>query len=64
MHALGCSADAALERIREVSQRSNLRAAEVAQRLIDAHSGRSGGAARDSVSQLADLAARARRKPA
>ena len=63
MHALGCSADEALERMREVSQRSNLRATEVAQRVIDAHSGRSGRAARDSVSQLADLAGRTRRKP-
>jgi len=63
MHALGCSADEALERMREVSQRSNLRATEVAQRVIDAHSGRSGRAARDSVSQLADLANRTRRKP-
>ncbi len=63
MHALGCSADEALERMREVSQRSNIRATEVARRIIDAHSGRSGRAARDSVSQLADLASRARRKP-
>ena len=62
MHALGCSADEALERMREVSQRSNLRATEVAQRVIDAHSGRSGRAARDSAGQLADLASRARRK--
>jgi len=63
MHALGCGADEALGRMREVSQRSNLRATEVAQRVIDAHSGRSGRAARDSVSQLADLAGRTRRKP-
>ncbi len=40
MHALGCSADDALERMRQVSQRTNLRATEVAQRVIDAHSGR------------------------
>lgn len=64
MHALGCSADEALERMREVSQRSNIRATEVARRVIDAHSGRSGRAARDSVSQLADLASRTRRIPA
>ena len=38
MHALGCSADDALERMRQVSQRTNLRATEVAQRIIDAHS--------------------------
>jgi hypothetical protein len=37
MHALGCSADEALERMRQVSQRTNLRATEVAQRIIDAH---------------------------
>jgi hypothetical protein len=64
MHALGCSADEALERMREVSQRSNIRATEVARRVIDAHSGRSGRAARDSVTQLTDLASRARRIPA
>jgi hypothetical protein len=63
MHALGCNADEALKRIREVSQRSNIRATEVARRVVDAHSGRSGRAARDSVSQLTDLAGRARRKP-
>ena len=39
MHALGCSADEALERMRQVSQRTNLRATEVAQRVIDAHAG-------------------------
>lgn len=39
MHALGCSADDALERMRQVSQRTNLRAIEVAQRVIDAHAG-------------------------
>jgi hypothetical protein len=64
MHALGCSADEALDRIREVSQRSNLRATEVAQRVIDAHSGRTGRAGRDSVSKLADLAGRAGQRQA
>jgi ANTAR domain len=39
MHALDCTADEALERMREVSQRSHIRATEVAQRVIDAHSG-------------------------
>ena len=63
MHALGCTADEALQRMREVSQRSSVRATEVARRIIDAHSGRPGRAARDSVSELADLAHRARRKP-
>ena len=37
MHALGCSASDALARMRQVSQRTNLRATEVAQRIIDAH---------------------------
>jgi hypothetical protein len=37
MHALGCSAADALERMRQVSQRTNLRATDVAQRIIDAH---------------------------
>jgi ANTAR domain len=41
MHALNCSADEALARIRDVSQRSNMRATDVAARVIDAHSGRS-----------------------
>ncbi len=40
MHALSCSADEALARIRDMSQRSNLRATEVAARVIDAYSGR------------------------
>jgi len=62
MHALGCTADEALQRMREVSQRSNIRATEVARRIIDAHAGRSGRAARDSVSQLGDLANRVRQK--
>ncbi len=44
MHALGCSADDALERMRQVSQRSNLRATEVAQRVIDAHASPAGRA--------------------
>jgi hypothetical protein len=57
MHALGCSADEALERMREVSQRSNLRATEVARRVIDAHS-RPGG--RGELGQLASLAGRKR----
>lgn len=40
MHALGCSADDALERMRQVSQRTNMRATEVARTIIDAHAGR------------------------
>jgi ANTAR domain len=60
MHALGCTADEALQRMREVSQRSSIRATEVAQRIIDAHTGRSG---RVALSELADLANRTRRRP-
>jgi ANTAR domain len=45
MHALNCSADEALARIRDVSQRSNLRATEVAARVLDAHSGQSAATA-------------------
>jgi hypothetical protein len=58
MHALGCSADEALDRMRGVSQRSNLRATEVARRVIDAHT-RPGG--RGELGQLAGLASRKRR---
>jgi hypothetical protein len=39
MHALSCTADEALARITDVSQRSNLRATEVAARVIGAHIG-------------------------
>ena len=62
MHALGCTADEALQRMREVSQRSSIRATEVARRVIDAHAGRSGRTDGDGVSELADLATRARRR--
>jgi hypothetical protein len=61
MHALGCTADEALDRMRQVSQRSNIRATEVAQRVIDAHSPRAGQAGRDELSQLAELAGRRRK---
>jgi hypothetical protein len=53
MHALGCSADEALERMRQVSQRTNLRATEVARRIIDAHvspADRSGARSADAPS--------------
>jgi hypothetical protein len=59
MHALGCSADDALERMRQVSQRTNLRATEVAQRIIDAHAGpasRGRGSPAHPESALARLA--------
>jgi hypothetical protein len=58
MHALGCTANEALERMREVSQRSNLRATEVARRVIDAHA-RPGS--RGELDQLAGLAKSRRR---
>jgi len=58
MHALGCSADEALDRMREVSQRSNLRATEVAKRVIDAHT-RPGG--RGQLGQLTGVAGGKRR---
>ena len=61
MHALNCSADEALERMREVSQRSNLRATEVARRVIDAHSRPGGRDARRGLGQLAELANRDRK---
>ena len=60
MHALGCTADEALDRMRGVSQRSNLRATEVARRVIDAHT-RPGG--RGELGQLAGLAT-SKRRPA
>jgi hypothetical protein len=63
MHALGCTADEALGRMREVSQRSNLRATEVARRVIDSHSRRGDGTARDDLGQLAELARRPQRPP-
>lgn len=58
MHALNCSADEALERMRDVSQRSSLRATEVARRVIAAHS-RPGG--RDGRRDLGSLAGSANR---
>jgi len=58
MHALGCSADEALDRMRAVSQRSNLRATEVARRVIDAHS-RPGG--RRELGKLAAVGGQPRR---
>ncbi len=61
MHALSCSADEALARMREVSQRSNIRATEVAQRIIDAHSNRPGQSGSGDLGKLAELAKRSRR---
>ena len=42
MHALGCSADEALDRMRQVSQRNNMRTTEVAATIIGARAGRPG----------------------
>ena len=56
MHALSCTAEEALDRMRQVSQRSNIRATEVAQRIIDAHGPRR--SARDGLGPLAELAKR------
>jgi hypothetical protein len=44
MHALGCSADEALDRMRQVSQRNNMRTTEVAATIIGARAGRTGQA--------------------
>ncbi|HEY2638375.1 MAG TPA: ANTAR domain-containing protein [Streptosporangiaceae bacterium] len=62
MHALGCTADEALAKMRDVSQRSNLRATEVAQRVLDAYNGRPGRVPREALGQLAGLAP-AKRRP-
>jgi hypothetical protein len=58
MHALGCSAEEALARIRDVSQRTSMRATEVAARVIDAHSGRAAEAALAELSPAVRTAAR------
>jgi hypothetical protein len=55
MHALGCTPDEALAKMREVSQRSNLRATEVAQRVLDAYHGRRGRVPREALGQLGEL---------
>ncbi|MGO8959481.1 MAG: ANTAR domain-containing protein [Streptosporangiaceae bacterium] len=62
MHALGCTADEALAKMRAVSQRSNLRATEVAQRVLDAYDGRPGRLPREALGQLAGLAPAARKR--
>jgi hypothetical protein len=62
MHALSCTADEALARIRDVSQRSNLRATEVAARVIDAHVGQGGASPPWPVSPIAGQQVRRRRK--
>jgi hypothetical protein len=62
MHALGCTAAEALDRMRDVSQRSNVRATEVASRIVAAHSGRSGRDSQHDLGELAQLASRGRRR--
>lgn len=62
MHALGCTAEEALDRMRDVSQRSNIRATEVASRIVAAHSGRPGQASQHDLGELASLARRSRRR--
>jgi len=44
MHALGCSAEDALGRLRQISQEQNLRVTDVAQRIIDSRAGAPGKA--------------------
>jgi hypothetical protein len=61
MHALNCSAEEALARIRDVSQRSNLRATEVAARIIDAHGGQA--AAFDQLTPSRAAGRQAARRP-
>jgi hypothetical protein len=63
MHALSCTADEALARIRDVSQRSNLRATEVAARVIEAHSGRADGAEALLLKPAAQRPRRPRKAP-
>ncbi len=68
MHALDCSAEEALDRMLDVSQRSNIRTTEVARRIVAAHDGhgkradRDRMAGREQLSELAELAG-TRRKP-
>lgn len=63
MHALSCSADEALARIRDVSQRTSMRATEVAARVIEAHSGRASASVPWPVSPPAGRSGRGQRKP-
>jgi hypothetical protein len=66
MHALGCSADEALDRMRQVSQRNNMRTTEVAATIIGARAGQPGqmprsGQSRSGQSPRAGQAPRAGR---
>jgi hypothetical protein len=51
MHALGCSADEALDRMRQVSQRNNMRTTEVAATIIGARAGQPGQVPRSGQSR-------------
>jgi hypothetical protein len=53
MHALGCSADEALDRMRQVSQRNNMRTTEVAATIIGARAGQPGQVPRSGQSPRA-----------
>jgi hypothetical protein len=46
MHAFGCSADEALQRMRQTSQQRNVRAIDVAREIVEAGSRRQAGSAR------------------
>ena len=66
MHALSCSADEALARIRGMSQRGNMRATDVAARVLDAYTGRpvaSVDAPSARASRRRSPAAQPRRRP-
>jgi hypothetical protein len=61
MHALGCSADEALDRMRQVSQRNNMRTTEVAATIIGARAGRTGQAGQAGQAPPAGQAPRGQR---
>ena len=44
MHALGCSAEEALQRMRQISQARNMKVTEVAARIIESRGRRAGDA--------------------
>jgi|HubBroStandDraft_6_1064221.scaffolds.fasta_scaffold120190_2 hypothetical protein len=58
MHALGCSADEALDRMRQVSQRNNMRTTEVAATIIGARAGQPGQVPRSGQSPRSGQAPR------
>jgi hypothetical protein len=60
MHALGCSADEALDRMRQVSQRNNMRTTDVATTIIGARAGRPGQVPRSGDAPQSGDASRSR----